>query len=81
VVAFEAVQQVDLSGCRHEGGPTGKGYALVIFAQTGKVSAVRLQAEPYAGTDVGACIVQKLGAVRIQPFGAGLPQVPMQIEL
>jgi hypothetical protein len=78
---FEALENIDVSSCHSDDGPNGGGRARVGFSLDGKVAFVDLQ-PPFAGTRVGACVIRKLSAARIDPFGPGdLPQVPTSFRV
>jgi len=55
-----------LGGCK-KGGPTGGAFASVVFAPSGSVSAVTVDA-PFTGTSEGACIAGLLRRARVPAF-------------
>lgn len=56
-------------GCARAGGPSGAGTVKLIFEPTGEVSSVTLLDAAFEGTEVGACILRRFGAIRVPPFG------------
>ncbi|MBX3219337.1 MAG: hypothetical protein KF795_02385 [Labilithrix sp.] len=50
-------------------GPTGgTGHAMITFRPDGGVASVVVDAGPFVGTPVGACIEQRFREVRIRPY-------------
>ncbi len=59
---------VDVQMCKESGGPTGAGHARLTFANDGTVTDVKLDAGPFGGTSVGACIEARFRTVKVAPF-------------
>jgi len=63
------VSKVDLGECKQPAGPTGSSHATLGFLPTGRVGHVAIDGGIFAGTPTGACIIRKLSAIRVAPFG------------
>lgn len=66
--AASTIAKLDLSICKMAGGPVGVGHAIVTFANTGAVRAVRIGRAPFAGTGVARCVAAQLELIRVAPF-------------
>ena len=66
--AAQALGGVNVQTCKRPGGPTGAGHVKITFDPAGRVSAAVVDAGPFPGTPVGACIMQLFGRVRIPSF-------------
>lgn len=53
--------------CRERKGPHGESDMRITFAPTGEVGSISLD-ERFDGSDVAACLVSRMRAVRIAPF-------------
>ena len=64
---------IDLTSCKRAGGPTGTGHVRVTFQPNGTVSAVDVDAAPFANTPTGGCVAQRYRSVSVPAFsGAAL---------
>jgi hypothetical protein len=61
-----------------QGYQPGKAVVTMVFENAGRVKDVSVSA-PYAGTNVGDCVVRAMGTVRIEMFSG--PEVPKTWEL
>lgn len=66
--------------CRTIDGPTGSGYAVLVFAPDGTVTDVEVD-EPFDGTDVGLCIENELKNLAVRPFEGGPLRVGKKFEI
>ena len=70
--AAAGLGSVNVQACAQPGGPTGSGHVTVTFVPDGSVSAAVVDAGPFPGTSVGACIALKFKGVHVPPY-AGPP--------
>lgn len=54
--------------CKIDGGPTGPGRVHVKYVPTGRAASASVS-DPYAGTDVGECLVNVFENTKVPPFG------------
>ena len=66
--------------CAAEGGPTGKGRAVLTFSTDGKVTDVVVDA-PFNDTDVGRCVIGELQQVFVNPFSGEAVTVGKSFEI
>jgi predicted Zn finger-like uncharacterized protein len=69
-IAAARALTVDVASCKRTDGPTGPGHVRVTFQPSGAAFAVEIAA-PYAGTGVGACVVQRYRGVSVPAFSGG----------
>lgn len=69
--ALAALSAIDVSGCRDAGGPVGTGHVTITFAPSGHVDFASVDAAPFMGTNVGACIAAHFHAARVPAFRDG----------
>ena len=63
-------------------GPTREtGHATITFRPDGGVSSVVVDAGPFVGTPVGACIEQRFREIRIRPYDGGPVKVGKSFRL
>ncbi|MBX3233126.1 MAG: hypothetical protein KIT84_13230 [Labilithrix sp.] len=69
--AAASLGKVNVAKCKRANGPTGPGHVTLTFAPaTGTLSSAVVDAGPYPGTTVGACIVQAFRTqAKVPPFG------------
>jgi len=66
--AAAAALNLQLRECSRPDGPTGTGHIKVVFAPEGTVVDVVIDKGPFAGTEVGDCIVARYRRIRVPPF-------------
>jgi hypothetical protein len=69
-VAAERLKEATatLQDCKQED-LSGAGRVILVFAQDGSVLSATIVGEPFEGTTTGACIAERMRAVRVPPFG------------
>jgi hypothetical protein len=81
MVAFRAMQQIEIRDCKKENGPKGEGYVSVWFERSGKVSRVVIDGPPFADTSVGECVAAKYRVLRVPPFSGEEGRVPTSFRI
>lgn len=66
--AAAALRPLEPGECSRPDGPRGVGHVRVEFAPDGSVVNVVLDKGPFAGTEVGECILARYGRARGPPF-------------
>jgi hypothetical protein len=59
---------VNVQSCKTSDGPTGSGHVKLTYAPDGRVVSVIVDAGPFSGTRVGACIASRFREARIPSF-------------
>lgn len=65
--ARDALENLEISRCRADGGPDGAGHFTVTFLPTGEVGSAVIDV-PFAGTSTGACITRLVRRLRLRSF-------------
>ena len=78
--AATAMKAVDVGVCKKKKGPTGDGHVIVTFVASGSVSAAAVDA-PYAGTKVGACVVNAYKKAKIPAFNGASVNVGKKFKI
>nr|PZN29502.1 MAG: hypothetical protein DIU78_00125 [Pseudomonadota bacterium] len=68
------------AGCRRPGGAKGQGRANVTFAPDGHVTNVAIP-PPFAGTPVGACVVEAFRGARVPAFTGTAVTLPWSFRV
>ncbi len=69
--ALAALSAIDVSECRDANGPVGTGHVTITFSPSGNVDFASVDAAPFMGTSVGACIAAHFHAARVPAFRDG----------
>ncbi len=82
VAAGKALEEAatTASRCKISDGPTGPGRVHVKYLPTGRVESAKVS-DPYAGTDVGECLVNVFENTRVPAFGGKPVIVGKNFEL
>ena len=59
---------VNVQSCARPNGPTGSGHVKIMYSPNGSVSSAVVDAGPFPGTLVGACIAAKFRGSHIPAF-------------
>jgi hypothetical protein len=81
MVAYRAMQQIEIQDCKEENGPKGEGYLSVWFERSGKLSRVRIDGPPFEGTRIGDCVTARYRAVRVPAFSGEEGRVPTSFRI
>jgi hypothetical protein len=65
-----ALPTLDVRMCEESDGPHGAGHLRITFAPDGSVVRVVVDAGPFVGTRVGACVADRYRSLRV-PRGTG----------